>query len=232
MIASVHARLGSEHPMTRHLDEAVLSAQLYHDYFLESFVTDNERLIRSLEAKYSTCVVLGDLSGEEFTVIQQPLDTWDVFDRHLRSTCHARLAYFQQLAGNTRQALAYGQRAREGWASIGFWHREAEAALVNAGRYQEADAIGRLRLEGQYYGKLPENDEMILPDAAVRHPTVFGIGVKFPGCVSGGLGLAAQACPPLAPTETPVEDCAPVLTEHVAVFWESCGPGTTQTYSV
>lgn len=52
LMGEVHKQLGPGHDMSRHMEDVVLSTQLIHDYFVEGFVGQNERLLQSLENKY------------------------------------------------------------------------------------------------------------------------------------------------------------------------------------
>lgn len=52
LMDEVQAQFGPEHSMSRHMKDVVLSTQMIHDYFVDGFVEQNERLIQSVEAKY------------------------------------------------------------------------------------------------------------------------------------------------------------------------------------
>lgn len=52
LMSEVHKQFGAGHNMSRHMEDIVLSTQVIHDYFLDGFVDQNERLIQSVENKY------------------------------------------------------------------------------------------------------------------------------------------------------------------------------------
>lgn len=52
LMDEVQKQFGPGHDMSRHMEDVVLSTQMIHDYFVEGFVDQNRRLIRSVEAKY------------------------------------------------------------------------------------------------------------------------------------------------------------------------------------
>lgn len=52
LLDGVHKQFGVGHDMSRHMEDVVLSTQVIHDYFVEDFVGQNERLIQSVENKY------------------------------------------------------------------------------------------------------------------------------------------------------------------------------------
>lgn len=192
LLDDVHAQYGQRHEMSLHMEDVCLSLQMSHDFFVDNFVEQNERLARSVERKYTVMSVpilaptsdaishdpttpfamrsdqrvvdVTDLGGAlpagEEEVILLSVETWDMLDRHIRSSCYHRLSYYFHLHGDAVRSRHYMSRALEGWRGE-FWQLEAESALVAEGRHFEAESLRRCRLEAQYYRKLPENDKLV-----------------------------------------------------------------------
>lgn len=201
LLDDVHAQYGQHHDMSLHMEDVCLSLQMSHDFFVDNFVAQNDRLARSVEEKYRVapaplppapdatahaftslstrrpsdqCVVdVTDLGEDEAAVL--PVETWDVLDRNIRSNCYHRLSYFFQLHGDQARSRHYIAKAVEGWRGD-FWHLEAEGSLVAVGRHFEAESLRRCRLEAQYYRKLPENDKLLVGHG--EFPGIRGPGIN------------------------------------------------------
>lgn len=52
LMDEVHKQFGPGHDMSQHMEDVVLSTQMIHDYFVDGFVDQNQRLIQSVEDKY------------------------------------------------------------------------------------------------------------------------------------------------------------------------------------
>lgn len=174
LMDEVHQQFGNGHDMSRHMEDVCLSAQSIHDFFVEGFVEQNERLVQSVNDKYrvsrpppgagtTTAEVAGGGENDDMTTTTTttlPLEAWDVLDHNIRSNCYDRLSYFYNLQGDMEKSDHYSRKASEGWRG-NYWHLEAEGCLVAAGRHFEAESLRRCRLEAQYFRKLPDNDKLL-----------------------------------------------------------------------
>lgn len=70
LMGEVRAQFGPGHDMTRHMEDIVLSTQMIHDYFVDGFVDQNERLIESLEDKYRVADTAADLAPTTTTTMK------------------------------------------------------------------------------------------------------------------------------------------------------------------
>lgn len=52
LMSEVQKQFGPGHDMSRHMEDVILSTQMIHDYFVDGFLNQNERLIQSVEDKY------------------------------------------------------------------------------------------------------------------------------------------------------------------------------------
>lgn len=198
LLDDVHAQYGQHHDMSLHMEDVCLSLQMTHDFFVDNFVAQNDRLARSVERKYRVAPVpvpptpdaitnppnpypgppdqrvvdITDLGDDEAAAL--PLETWDMLDRNIRSNCYHRLSYFYHMHGDPDRSRHYIAKAVEGWRGD-FWQLEAEGSLVAAGRHFEAESLRRCRLEGQYFRKLPENDKLLLGQGDFPGFPVHGI---------------------------------------------------------
>lgn len=181
LLDEVREQYGEGHDMSSHMEDVSLSVQMSHDFFMDNFVVQNETLINNVEAKYRAVlppiiseldtsfghvpfpgqagdVDVPDPSSAVTTML--PLGKWDVLDRTIRSNCYHRLSSYFHLQGDLDRSFRYGRKACEGWRG-NFWQLESEMALMAAGRRFEAEALRRVRLEQQYFGKLPNNYKLL-----------------------------------------------------------------------
>ncbi|PSR97813.1 hypothetical protein BD289DRAFT_479886 [Coniella lustricola] len=152
LLGGVQQQFGHGHTMSHHMEDVVLSTQLVHDYFVDGFVEQNERLAASLENKYrlgcesenrppplygtarggglhslpaATCPLSTtpvstsspaspflaenhhrQSPGRTEPVQVVPVAEWDVLDRHIRSNCFHRLAYYYHTAATSPPRLS------------------------------------------------------------------------------------------------------------------------------
>lgn len=52
LMSEVQKQFGPGHDMSRHMEDVILSTQMIHDFFVDGFVSQNERLIQGVEDKY------------------------------------------------------------------------------------------------------------------------------------------------------------------------------------
>ncbi|ROW00076.1 hypothetical protein VSDG_03537 [Cytospora chrysosperma] len=168
LLGEIKNRWGAGHNASRHMEDVILLTQLNYGHFMDNFVERNERLIEDVGRKYqlassATTSPVAPVSIESHSNAGDgkfetlPLEAWDIIDRNIRSNCYHRLSCFYVHQGRPDRASLCSRKAREGWKSS-FWQLEVEGALVEAGRLFEADTLRRLRLEAQYFKKLPVND--------------------------------------------------------------------------
>lgn len=204
LVDEVREQYGEDHDMSSHMEDVSLSVQMSHDFFMDNFVVQNETLISNVEAKYRVTLAPPLTSGSDTTFgrhtpfpspIQditdvaepsnetatvRPLEEWDILDRNIRSNCYHRLSNYFHLQGDLNRSLYYGRSASEGWRGD-FWQLKSEMTLVAAGRLFEAEALRRVRLEQQYFGKLPNNCKLLLGLGEVDGPPGPGIGMAAAG---------------------------------------------------